>query len=154
MREHIGQVLLWVRHFLTPNSRRNKHRAALPRYGWGQAAGRLADPGLTGSTPDKRPAAGRAQARHRHGCHATPPSAPSRTNSTPPFCCKNNHPVPAHLLVRTMPLRAEENALVRPYYDAEELRLELRLQRERRTAAVLAAMGIDYPNPPPARAWA
>ncbi|WP_280725488.1 hypothetical protein [Kitasatospora sp. MAA4] len=53
-----------------------------------------------------------------------------------------------------MPLRAEENALVRPYYDAEELRLELRLQRERRTAAVLAAMGIDYPNPPPARAWA
>lgn len=48
---------------------------------------------------------------------------------------------PAH----SAPLRGEEVALVRPYLLAYERRCEARLQRERRTALVLASMGVDYP---------
>lgn len=44
----------------------------------------------------------------------------------------------------TAALRGEDIALVRPYLIAHERRRETLLQRERRTALVLASMGIDY----------
>ncbi|WP_432110766.1 hypothetical protein [Streptomyces sp. YPW6] len=42
------------------------------------------------------------------------------------------------------PSHAEQIALVRPYLIAHERDRERRLQRERRTAATLATLGIDY----------
>lgn len=42
------------------------------------------------------------------------------------------------------PLRGEDVALVRPYLIAWEQGRERALQRERRTAATLATMGIDF----------
>ncbi|MET9954550.1 hypothetical protein ABZ135_23820 [Streptomyces sp. NPDC006339] len=53
-------------------------------------------------------------------------------------------PVPEHVRARRMPLRGEDTALIRPYALAEDT-LEFGIIRERRTAAVLATLGVDYP---------
>ncbi|ARX85615.1 hypothetical protein SMD44_05079 [Streptomyces alboflavus] len=60
-------------------------------------------------------------------------------------------PLLRHVQERRGHLVGEEVALVRPYLLAHEHRMhreqsqrERRLQRERRTAAALASMGIDY----------
>lgn len=42
------------------------------------------------------------------------------------------------------PLRGEDVALVRPYVVAWERQRERALQRDRRTAAALASMGVDF----------
>lgn len=54
-------------------------------------------------------------------------------------------PTPDHVRALYTPLRGEDVALARPYVLAETT-VQLRaLTRERRRAAALAAMGMDYP---------
>ncbi|MFJ5707587.1 hypothetical protein [Streptomyces sp. NPDC093105] len=53
-------------------------------------------------------------------------------------------PVPEHVRARRLPLRGEDTALIRPYALADDT-LEFGIIRERRTAAVLATLGVDYP---------
>lgn len=53
-------------------------------------------------------------------------------------------PLPDHIAERSRPLVGEEVAFVRPYLVAWEAEQERRLQHERRTAAALASLGIDY----------
>ncbi|MFD4372751.1 hypothetical protein [Streptomyces sp. NPDC058486] len=53
-------------------------------------------------------------------------------------------PTPQHVTARHTPLRGEDTPLVRPYVLAENT-LRLGAIRERRTAAVLATLGVDYP---------
>ncbi|MFE6225741.1 hypothetical protein [Streptomyces sp. NPDC057854] len=50
---------------------------------------------------------------------------------------------PEHVATRHTPLRGEDTALIRPYVRVDDT-LELRVIRERRTAAVLATLGVDY----------
>lgn len=52
--------------------------------------------------------------------------------------------VPAHVVRLYRPLAGEDSRLVRPYVLALEQARERRVRRERRTAAALATMGIDY----------
>ncbi|NEB63511.1 hypothetical protein G3I61_28280 [Streptomyces diastaticus] len=44
-------------------------------------------------------------------------------------------------------LRGEETPLIRPYLLAWEREQERRRQHDRRTAAALATLGIDFPTP-------
>ncbi len=53
-------------------------------------------------------------------------------------------PTPEHVRERHLPLRGEDTALIRPYALAADT-LNLGVIRERRTAAVLATLGVDYP---------
>ncbi|WP_418956802.1 hypothetical protein [Streptomyces tritici] len=53
-------------------------------------------------------------------------------------------PTPEHVRARRMPLRGEDTELIRPYALAEDT-LNFGVIRERRTAAVLATLGVDYP---------
>ncbi|GAA1928176.1 hypothetical protein GCM10009716_40010 [Streptomyces sodiiphilus] len=79
------------------------------------------------------------------------PSAQAVLPRPPAF---SRRPFPAHVRARLATLDGHKIALVRPYVLAQERRRaeERRLQRERRTAAVLATVGIDYlPAPPSAR---
>ena len=79
-----------------------------------------------------RPAPGRQRAlTARTGW---PPAPPKPLRRRPP----------AQLPAQTEPLCGEDAALVRPYLVAHERRQRALLQRERRTALVLASMGIDY----------
>lgn len=75
--------------------------------------------------------------RHAAAHFAHDPAPMSRPQTTA-------RPVPEHVRERFRPLIAEQVALVRPYLVAYEQQREQRLQRERRTAAVLAEVGIDY----------
>lgn len=67
----------------------------------------------------------------------TPPRPASRPSH-------NERPLPPHVVERSRPLDAEQVALVRPYLIAHERDRERRLQKERRTAAALATLGIEY----------
>lgn len=68
----------------------------------------------------------------------------------PPVGAPTTMLLPRHVQERRGYLAGEEVALVRPYLLAHEHRMhrdvhrEQFLQRERRTAAALASMGIDY----------
>ncbi|MFG3036832.1 hypothetical protein ACGFYZ_08010 [Streptomyces sp. NPDC048330] len=53
-------------------------------------------------------------------------------------------PPPAHVRARNTTLRGEDTALIRPYVLADDT-MRLGAIRERRTAAVLATLGVDYP---------
>lgn len=53
-------------------------------------------------------------------------------------------PTPEHLRALYVPLRGEDVALTRQYCPMDDT-LELGVIRERRTAAVLATLGVDYP---------
>ncbi|GAU70501.1 hypothetical protein SSP35_19_01390 [Streptomyces sp. NBRC 110611] len=55
-------------------------------------------------------------------------------------------PIPLHVLARSIPPR--EQFRIPPYLAAWEERHERERQRERRVAATLATMGIDYPYGP------
>ncbi|EPH40319.1 hypothetical protein ABT390_13435 [Streptomyces aurantiacus] len=78
---------------------------------------------ITGRTP-----------RHRARAHPAPHTAPAPTPRS----------VPRHVQELRHPLTGEDVALIRPYLLAHERHREHRLQKERRTAAALASMGIDY----------
>jgi hypothetical protein len=71
---------------------------------------------------------------------ATVPTAPARTL-----------PAPRSQRLAEV-IEANHLPLVRPYVVAHERQRERQLQRERCTAAVLAAFGIDYPYGPQGRA--
>ncbi|NGO71460.1 hypothetical protein [Streptomyces boncukensis] len=73
---------------------------------------------------------------------------PAPTRPAPAQPAKSQpRPVPDHVRERMHPLDAEAVAPIRPYLIAHEHRVERRRQRERRTAAALATLGIDYdPN--------
>lgn len=85
-----------------------------------------------------------------HGRHSTTAPQPHPTPDpapVSPWSSPWSTPTPAHVIERHTPLRGEDIALVRPYvptgdYDTLNLRL---VQRERRTAAVLATLGVDWP---------
>jgi hypothetical protein len=69
------------------------------------------------------------------------------TVSTPRLAAprpRQTHPLPAHVEERFRPIIGEQVALVRPYLINFEQQHERDLQRERRTAAALADLGIDY----------
>ncbi|WP_282697905.1 hypothetical protein [Streptomyces sp. CC208A] len=53
-------------------------------------------------------------------------------------------PTPAHVRALYSPLRGEDVALVRPYCRLDDT-LDFGVIHERRTAAVLATLGVDYP---------
>ncbi|MEU8619965.1 hypothetical protein [Streptomyces sp. NPDC048623] len=53
-------------------------------------------------------------------------------------------PTPEHVRALYRPLRGEDVTLTRPYCRMDDT-LELGVIRERRTAAVLATLGVDYP---------
>ncbi|MFF6787943.1 hypothetical protein ACFY9C_02600 [Streptomyces filamentosus] len=53
-------------------------------------------------------------------------------------------PTPEHVRALYIPLRGEDVALTRPYCRMEDT-MDLGVIRERRTAAVLATLGVDYP---------
>lgn len=53
-------------------------------------------------------------------------------------------PIPEHIHTLYAPLRGEDVALARPYVLAETT-MELGVIHERRRAAALATMGVDYP---------
>lgn len=61
-----------------------------------------------------------------------------------PRLSPDESPLPPHVAERFRPLDAEQVALVRPYLIAYEQERERRLQKERRTAATLATLGIEY----------
>jgi hypothetical protein len=52
--------------------------------------------------------------------------------------------LPEHVRERFRPLPADDVPLIRPYLVEHEREVERQLQRERRTAAALATLGIDY----------
>lgn len=71
--------------------------------------------------------------RGRHAAADTPePASPAPT------------PTAVRPAARRQVLRGEDVQLVRPYLLAHERKLEREAQRERRTAAALASMGVDY----------
>ncbi|MFE0643407.1 hypothetical protein ACFW2Y_17615 [Streptomyces sp. NPDC058877] len=84
--------------------------------------------------PPRRP--GRQSASH----HATKP-LPALTG--PPMRPCPTTPTPEHVRARRAPLRGEDTPLIRPYVLVDET-LDLGIIRERRTAAVLATLGVDY----------
>ncbi len=53
-------------------------------------------------------------------------------------------PTPEHIRALYAPMRGEDVALTRPYVLAETT-MELGVIRERRRAAALATLGVDYP---------
>ncbi|RZU21761.1 hypothetical protein [Streptomyces sp. BK239] len=77
----------------------------------------------------------------RHSAAHLSTRTPSRSTPRRPLDVRS---LPPHVAERFRPLDAEQVALVRPYLIAHEKERERRLQRERRTAAVLAELGIDY----------
>lgn len=94
-----------------------------------------------------RRASGTAYRRARGWFAAPPPPAPA-TPVLPPAPAYARRPLPDHVQARRAPLDGHAHALVRPYVVTREqgraAELVRRVQRERRTAAVLATAGIDY----------
>lgn len=76
--------------------------------------------------------------RHTATRLAAPQPAPAVPHPAQP------RPAPPHVREHLRPLVGEEVALIRPYLLAHEEQQTRRLRRERRTAAVLADLGIDY----------
>lgn len=71
--------------------------------------------------------------------------APAHTAARlPPTAAPAKLSLPRHVQERHGHLTGEEVVLVRPYLLAHEHCMHRHLQRERRTAAALASMGIDY----------
>ena len=79
----------------------------------------------------------------RHSAAYLTSSAPAHPAPTQ-TAKRRPRPVPEHVRERLRPLDGEAVALVRPYLIAHEREVEHRLRRERRTAAALATLGIDY----------
>ncbi|MFH8404850.1 hypothetical protein ACH4FX_08740 [Streptomyces sp. NPDC018019] len=77
--------------------------------------------------------------RGKHRASTTPDETPA----VRVICAR---PIPLHVLARSMPAR-EEFRIPR-YLLAWERQRECEWQRERRIAAALATMGIDYPYGP------
>lgn len=77
----------------------------------------------------------------------SPPSPPS-PQVLAPRPIYDRRALPPHVCQRRKPLDGHEIRLVRPYYlihEQQQAAVEVRrLQRERRTAAALASLGIDY----------
>lgn len=85
-------------------------------------------------------------AHGRHSATASRPRSAPEPAPASPWSSPWPTPTPAHVIQRHTPLRGEDIALARPYVPADEDTLNLRLvQRERRTAAVLATFGVDWP---------
>lgn len=80
----------------------------------------------------------------RAAAYLATPKPPAARPTVPPAPAYARRPLPEHIRERFRPLDGETIALVRPYLATHERRVEQRLQRERRTAAVLATAGIDY----------
>ncbi|MFE9607523.1 hypothetical protein [Streptomyces sp. NPDC006012] len=90
--------------------------------------------------------------RRRPGRHsaryllaAVPPPAPPQPPDQSPRAYAWSTPVPDHVRARRAPLRGEETRLVRPYVRTETTPRHSAVTRERRRAAALAALGVDYP---------
>ncbi|MFG3349247.1 hypothetical protein ACGF1Z_29840 [Streptomyces sp. NPDC048018] len=54
-------------------------------------------------------------------------------------------PTPDHVTLRSLPLTGEDTPLIRPYVLASHELASFGVIGERRTAAVLATLGVDYP---------
>ncbi|BAU83093.1 hypothetical protein SLA_2160 [Streptomyces laurentii] len=80
----------------------------------------------------------------RPGRHSAAYRAPEALPTlTGPRMTPWSTPTPAHVHARRVPLRGEDTALIRPYVLAADT-VPLGVIRERRTAAVLATLGVDY----------
>ncbi|WP_327373482.1 hypothetical protein OG393_05590 [Streptomyces sp. NBC_01216] len=79
----------------------------------------------------------------RPGRHSAAYQAPKTLPTLPVPRVRPLPPTPAHVRAWNVPLRGEDTALIRPYVHADDT-LELGVIRERRTAAVLATLGVDY----------
>ncbi|MFE0701589.1 hypothetical protein [Streptomyces sp. NPDC058872] len=84
--------------------------------------------------PPRRP--GRHSAAHR-----APETLPTLTG---PHMRPWPTPTPEHVRARRAPLRGEDTALIRPYAPGGRA-VDPGVIHERRTAAVLATLGVDHP---------
>ncbi|MFE0701158.1 hypothetical protein [Streptomyces sp. NPDC058872] len=81
----------------------------------------------------------------RPGRHSAAYRAPETLPTPmPPHMKPWTTPTPDHVHARNTMLCGEDTPLIRPYVLAENT-MKLGAVRERRTAAVLATLGVDYP---------
>ncbi|MFL4905003.1 hypothetical protein ACJ6WF_17880 [Streptomyces sp. MMS24-I2-30] len=101
----------------------------------------------------RRPRRPRRPGRHsaRYLSAVPPPTPPPVPETTPrpggrsPRAYAWSTPIPDHVRARHAPLRGEEVRLVRPYVLAAPTAPLPAVTWERRRAAALAALGVDYP---------
>ncbi|MFE6031600.1 hypothetical protein [Streptomyces niveus] len=86
----------------------------------------------------------RGPGRHSAGHLTRQTMKPTEPRPVSPWGKPWSTPTPEHIKTLYTPLRGEDIALARPYVTAETT-MALGVIRERRRAAELATMGVDYP---------
>ncbi|GAB3951769.1 hypothetical protein [Streptomyces sparsus] len=122
MRDVIARALVWVL------------RMALP------ARGRHGATPATVPAPSPEPAPTDSWSTPTPRSRTAPKSRTAPRSGPTPWLT----PTPAHVRALRAPLRGEDVVLVRPYVLADTAR-ELGVVQERRRAAELATLGVDYP---------